>query len=86
MSKSLELKLTQNNGRGVFAINDIKKGELIIADKAIASIEFNIGEQDKMIDECVKICKVGGILALRMSHLWDGIFDNLYIPPISIYT
>ena len=77
--------MTKQKGRGIFTTKDIKKGDLIIADKAIATIQYKIGEQDRMIDECVKICKVGGILAIRMSYLFDGIYQNMKIPPLEIF-
>ena len=35
----LEIKLKEDQNRGVFANRDIKKGELIIVEKAIASVE-----------------------------------------------
>ena len=37
--QGVEIKLTKERGRGVFAAKSLKKGELIIVENAIAEVE-----------------------------------------------
>ena len=78
--------MTKNKGRGLFASRLLRKGELIIAEKAIACDQNTSGDNKKMLEICSDIMQYKGINALRLSLLSDGSNENLEIPSIDIYT
>ena len=76
----LELKMSENNeGRGLFATRDIKKGELLIVEKALAHVsekEFLMNKDSNPIEDfalkLVYLLEFRGIEAVRIGHLYDG--------------
>lgn len=69
----LELKMTDDRGRGLFAKRKLEKGELLIAEKAIAVGtedvigSINKGDSASLIQKCIDLAQVKGIHALRLS-------------------
>ena len=93
----VEIKMTSGKGRGVFASKDLKRGELIVVEKAIAEsiqdetcegfdkddVQKNVrASQLALVKACTEIADLKGIEALRLSYLYDGSKkDELKLPP-----
>ena len=98
--QSLEIKISKGKGRGLFATRNIYKGDLLIAEKAIANgkpsksstekteiskINISVDEKAEIINKCYELAQLKGVQALRLSYLHDGEFQDLKIPPIDIF-
>lgn len=66
----MKVLITPKKGRGLFASRPILKGELLIAEKAIAT-----GTDQNLIQKCCDLSEIQGIEAKRISYLFDGISD-----------
>ena len=99
--QGVEIRMTEDRGRGVFATKDLKRGELIVVDKAIAEVtlekilivlsftdkkkEFD-GSHTELVKQCQKIALNKGNQALIMSYLFDDRDKrDLKIPPLDIF-
>lgn len=92
--------MSKNEGRGLFAIRYIKKGELLIVEKALAQVsekDILMKPQPKndpiyasRIDftkKCVNLLEFKGVEALRIGHLYDGTpqKEDEKVPDLSIF-
>ena len=100
-ANGVQVKLSKERGRGIFAEKDIKKGELIIVEKPIAVVEKMVLSDEKLgskelkklcndritelTEKCLALYKLKGIEALRLSYLCDGENINESIPPDNLY-
>ena len=93
----LDIKLTKDKGRGIFAARDLCKGDLLVVEKAVAEayqdnlqlhkgISINDSSYTSMMKQCQEIARGGGVEAIRLSYLYDGTNkDELEIPPIEVF-
>ena len=85
----LELRQTKSEGRGLFAIKPIKKGSLLIVEKAIAAgiqeIKPNLKAQDVMImlaEKFHNLCTLKNHTVYRLNHLFDGSPGEMCCPQV----
>lgn len=89
--------MTKDKGRGVFAAKSLKRGELLVVERAVADTcnIRSLGSADtkcpndsysELVNRCSDLARLKGIEALRMSYLFDGAAAaDLAIPPLEIY-
>jgi len=91
--------MTPCKGRGLFATKLIKKGELLIVEKPLASVcedpwvqmtgaDYESAYQmrfNELMKQCHCMLGLKGIHALRVSYLYPGV-NHKEIPPFEIYT
>ena len=65
--KGLELKMTEHQGRGLYASQHLKKGELLIGESAIASGEIGLGGKNYAAKKCLELAELKGAKAWRLS-------------------
>ena len=81
--KNVEVKMTKDKGRGVFAKCDIPRGELIVVEYALAEVFLDADSlttdhtisQAKikgLADGCQFIANLKGVEALRLNYMYDG--------------
>ena len=78
----VEVKMTPKCGRGMFATKNFKKGDVVIAEKAIASGTYGAD----LISKCSKIYEIKGAKAIRLSYLYNGGDKFTIIPNLEIFT
>ena len=94
INPSLEIVRSEGKGRGIFSTDNIKKGDILLVEKAVAQVtQYKRGGVYK--GGLTELLKQITILAkndkrienLRMSYLYDGISkeSELKIPDLSIY-
>ena len=87
--KGIELKLFHDQRPSFVASRDIKKGDLVIAEKPLANI-IEVEQQsrpDWVYKELAQQCgALQGVNALRLSFLLNGKDSNNEIPQLQIFT
>jgi len=94
----VEIKMTPDKGRGVFASKPLNRGDLIAVEKAIALSEEHMGKNITylsnaftagpagLIRKCAEV-QLKGVDAVRLSYLFDGDKKKeLKVPPMSLFT
>jgi hypothetical protein len=72
-ANKIQIKNSNTKGRGMFAKEDIQKGDLIIVERASASIKIKTDtgndarDFEQLSKKCVQIGKLGDIQALRLN-------------------
>ena len=95
----VEIKITPDKGRGVFASKPLNRGDLIVVEKAIALSEEHLGKNITylsnaftagpfdLIRKCAEVYKLKGLDAVRLTYLFDGDKKkDLKVPPLSLFT
>ena len=80
--------MNKGEGRSVFASKPLKKGELIVVERAIAeaSGDDQLGRSEQLVKKCTALAGLNGVEALRMSYLDDGRENtSLELPPIKVF-
>ena len=72
---ALDIKMTKEKGRGIFATEFIMKGTLLIVERAIAESEEN-GEDETLICKCSNLLDLKGVKCLRLCTLSFGTFSS----------
>jgi len=83
----VQIKMTEDRGRGVFATRFLKKGTLIAVETAaVEALDYKTSDAAKttLVEKCADVAKLKGVEALRMSYLYDGT-PNSKIPPLDIF-
>lgn len=80
----LQQKMVPAEGRGLFATRDLKKGELLIAEKALA-VGKGKHQVNDLVDNCIELSKLKGVHALRLNALWNGDKDDLKVSGLGIF-
>ena len=83
----VQIKMTEDRGRGVFATRYLKKGTLIAVETAaVEALDYQTSVTAKsfLTEKCADVAKLKGVEALRMSYLYDGT-PNTKIPPLDIF-
>ena len=83
----VQIKMTEDRGRGVFATRFLKKGTLIAVETAaVQALDAAKSDAAKaaLVEKCADVAKLKGVEALRMSYMYDGT-PNTNIPPPDIF-
>jgi hypothetical protein len=63
--QGVEIKMTEDRGRGVFATELLKKGDLIAVELPIAESLHN--DPDNFLDRCLDLSELKGYQSLRLA-------------------